>query len=109
MITEKTFKNTIKQVMEHNDYKPSWTTTVKCNEAKKWTPCDLIIRETLNNGGGSAKGFLGIDKKRCLNAYEYICAHKVELIDLDLINKEGWNNWGISLWSNYNFNEQEVE
>ena len=103
MIKKQTFENTIKQVMIHNDYKSNWTTVNECDSVGKWTPYDLVIRDVLNNGGGSAKGFLGINKKRCLNAYEYICTHKVELIDKNRVNEVGINNWGILLWNHYNF------
>jgi hypothetical protein len=62
-MTEKTFKSYLKKVMEHNDYTSDMTTVDVCNEKDKWTPCDLILREYYNNGGGSAKGFLGITTK----------------------------------------------
>lgn len=103
MITKETFENTVKKVMEHNDYKPSWTTATACDAEKKWSPCDLIAREYLNNGGGSAQGFLGIGTQVCINAYKYMCAHKQELIEQDLISKKAWNNWGFPLWNDYNF------
>lgn len=103
MITKETFKNTIKKVMEHNHYKSTEITATVCDADGMWTPCDLIAREYLNNGGGSAKGFLGIGTQACINAYNYMCEHKQELIEKDLISEKGWNNCGFTLWSNYNF------
>ena len=35
--------------------------------------------------------------------YEYLCGKKQELIDYNLINKDGFNNFGFALWSNYDF------
>ena len=100
---KKSFENTLKKIMEHNDY-PEGAITVKiCNELEKWTPCDLIAREYLNNGGGSAKGFLGILPYQCVNAYKYMCEIKEELIEKDMINKKAWNNFGFPLWDNYEF------
>ena len=90
--------------MEHNKYNKEWITATICDAEKKWTPCDLIAREYLNNGGGSAKGFLGIGTQACINAYDYMCEHKQELIENDLISEKAWNNCGFTLWSNYNFN-----
>ena len=89
--------------MEHNDYEAEMLTVEECTKKDRWTPCDLILREYLNNGGGSAKGFLGIGEQRCENAYHYICEHKEELVKKNWINKDGWNNSGYYLWENYNF------
>lgn len=99
----KWFENILKDVMEHNEYKENETTVSVCDTLNRWTPCDLIIREYLNNGGGSAKGFLGITTLQCEKAYNYIKEHKEEFISKNMINKNGHNNWGISLWENYNF------
>lgn len=100
---EKSFMETLKVVMEHNAYKPEMLTVEECSKKDKWTPCDLVIREYLNNGCGSAKGFLGIGSQRCENTYHYICEHKAELVKKGWINKDGWNNWGFPLWKDYNF------
>ena len=100
---EKWFEKTMQDVMAHNDYNETMTTVKECDKQNMWTPIDLIIREYLNNGGGSAKGFLGISPDRCIRAYQYACTIKPYLIENDLINKEGFNNHGFKLWSNYEF------
>ena len=99
----KSFIAVLKKVMEHNEYTPEMLTVEECDKKGKWTPCDLILREYLNNCGDSAKGFLGIGSKSCENAYRYICEHKKELIDQNYINKDANNNYGFSLWKNWNF------
>ena len=99
----KSFITTLKKVMEHNEYTPEMLTVEECDKQDRWTPCDLILREYLNNGGGSAKGFLGIGPKACESAYRYICEHKQELIEQNYINKDAHNNFGFSLWKNWNF------
>ena len=100
---EKWFINTLKKVMAHNDYEEYWLTAKECDKVGKWTPCDLIAREYLNNGCGSAKGFLGITPNTCLKAYKYMCEIKKELIDSDYISIDAWNNSSFMLWTDYNF------
>lgn len=101
---KKWFLNRLNTIMEHNDYPKDCITVEKCNAIDRWTPADLIAREYLNNGGGSAKGFLGISRAECIKCYDYMCEIKEELIKLDLISEEAYNNSGFRLWSNYNFN-----
>lgn len=96
------FVNRLTTIMEHNNYNGSFTVE-KCNQQGQWTPTDLIIREWLNNGGGSSKGFLGITKAQCRDCFEYIKTNKKIFIDNELINQKGWNNYGFVLWTNYNF------
>ena len=100
---KKSLQTLIEKVMVHNDYQNNWITAKECDKVDKWTPIDLIIREYLNNGGGSAKGFLGIQPYQCRKAYEDLQECKQELIDKDLIHEKAWNNCGFTLWSNYNF------
>lgn len=69
----------------------------------KWTPTDLVLREMLNNGGGSSKGFLGIMPKTCKKLYDYIVDNKQEFINLNWVNKDGYNNFGFPLWKDYDF------
>lgn len=97
------FTNCLKKVAEHNDYTSDMMTVSACDPCGKWTPADLIAREYLNNGAGSAKGFLGITPSKCREAYAYMCENRQTLIDLDLVSKEAWNNHGFPLWVNYNF------
>ena len=99
----KWFENKLKTIMSHNEYKEDWLKASVCDAYDKWTPCDLIAREYLNNGGGSAKGFLGILPSECIKCYKYMCEIKSELIENDMISKDAWNNFGITLWTNYNF------
>lgn len=101
------FQNRMKTILEHNGFdsnlETASITVAECEPKDLWTPCDLIAREYLNNGGGSAKGFLGIGCRECERCYEYMCDIKDILIENDLISKEAWNNSGFGLWSNYNF------
>ena len=99
----KWFENRMKTIMSHNYYREDWVTTTICEENNKWTPCDLVIREYLNNGGGSSKGFLGITRSECYRCYDFIKTNKTELIAMDYINKDGWNNSGFPLWKDWNF------
>ena len=64
---------------------------------EKWTIADLFIRQWLNNGWD---GF-GMNNVRKM--YEYLCEKKDELIEYNLINKDGFNNFGFPLWTNYDF------
>lgn len=95
--------NAIAKVMEHNGYHDGMRTATECESHDRWSPCDLIIREAINNGGGSAKGFLGLTKANCLKCYAYMVDHRQDMIDQDLVSKQGWNNHGIALWQNYNY------
>ena len=100
---KKWFMNRLHTIMEHNDYEEDWLDVETCDANGKWTPCDLIAREYLNNGGGSAKGFLGITRSTCITCYDYMQEVKDELIQLNMISKEAWNNSGFPLWHDYNF------
>ena len=99
---EKWFEDTIKKVAKHNEHSKA-ITVEECDKLGSWTPCDLILREYLNNGGGSAKGFLGISTSQCIKAYNYAKTIKQELIDKNLINQNAKNNFGFTLWTDYNF------
>ena len=66
-----------------------------------YTPVDLIARECLNNGGGSYMGFFGISEDECVSAFGYIVEHQDELAELHLYSKDGYNNFGCQLWSDY--------
>lgn len=99
----KWFKNRIKKIMAHNGYLEDMVDANTCEKHNKWTPCDLIAREYLNNGGGSSKGFLGTMPSECRRCYYYMIENKDYLIANDLISKEAWNNSGFPLWHDYNF------
>ena len=104
----KWFRNQIETVLRHNDYAkecgitdPSQATATECAKHDRWSPCDLILREEYNNGGGSARGFLGLTPSQCHNGYRFIKEHQEELKAMDMYNKDGRNNFGFSLWHDY--------
>ena len=97
----KWFINRLQKVMEHNEYDNDMLTTKECTPRDRWTPTDLILREYYNNGGGSAMGFLGLTRADCIKCYNYIYEHQKELVEMDYINENGYNNCGFPLWSNY--------
>lgn len=99
----KWFQNRLNTIMVHNHFEEEWLTVDVCEKEGKWTPCDLIAREYLNNGGGSSKGFLGITPSECCKCYDYMKEHKDYLVENDLVNEKAWNNSGFPLWNNYNF------
>ena len=100
---EKWFQNRLETIMNHNNYQEEWLTVSACEKQDKWTPIDLIAREYLNNGGGSAKGFLGITPSECRKCYNYICENKEYIVSNELVSEKAWNNFGFSLWNNYRY------
>ena len=99
----KWFENRLKTVMSHNNYKNEWLTVDECYKEGIWTPCDLIIREYLNNGCGSSKGFLGLTPANCRKCMDYIRENKGYLISMDYVSQDGYNNCGFPLWKDWNF------
>ena len=97
------FKNRLKTIMKHYGYGEEQITAKECDKTNNWTPCDLIAREYLNNGGGSARGFLGISPSECVRCYDYMCENNDYLIMNDLVNERATNNSGFTLWTNWNF------
>lgn len=63
---------------------------------ERWTIVDLFIRKYLNIDDGFK--FTNIE-----NIYNYLLKIKKELIDLNLLSKESYDNFGFILWENYNF------
>lgn len=100
---ENWFKKKLKKVVEHNEYDEDTLTEEECDKIDKWTPCDLIAREELNNGGGSAKGFLGITPNDCNKCYDYMKENKDYFVKNHLVSKKAWNNSHFPLWDNYDF------
>lgn len=100
-MNEQQFNNTLLKVAKHVGLLPTEQTVGECDKKNAWTPTDLILREYYNNGGGSAKGFLGITMNTCIQAYNYIKEHQNELVSKDYINKDGYNNSGFPLWKDY--------
>ena len=106
MELSKWFIERLNKVCKHNNYVPNSFTVRECDKIGangSWTPCDLIAREYLNNGCGSAKGFLGLTPSECMECYIYMCANKELILKLDYVNETARNNSGFTLWTNYNF------
>lgn len=95
------FRNRMTTIMNHNDYTQDMITVKVCEEKDKWTPADLVLREYYNNGGGSAKGFLGLMPRECIKCYEFIKENQNTFKDLDLISQKGYNNYGCTLWTEW--------
>lgn len=80
-----------------------------------WTPCDMIIKECLMRREKHSKIYLGITQQECLDAFNYICEHKEELIEKDMISEDGFvlenkmyeNGKSrivhVALWKHYDF------
>jgi hypothetical protein len=64
---------------------------------KKWTIADLFIRQWLNNGDN------GFGLKNVSFVYGLLLKHKDLLVREKMVSKNGANNFGISLWTDYNF------
>jgi hypothetical protein len=64
---------------------------------EKWTITDLFIRQWLNNGSN------GFGMKRVKQNYEWLVSIKTELIEFNMVSREGFNNSGFPLWSYYDF------
>ena len=62
-----------------------------------WTMADLFIRQLLNNGGN------GFGLKNVEFVYSLLLKHKDLLIREKMVSKNGKNNSGFSLWTDYNF------
>lgn len=96
------FINRLHTIMKHNDFSEDMITVAVCEPKDKWTPTDLILREYYNNGGGSAKGFLGISRSECIRCYEFIKENQKYLQELDYYSEKGFSNYGFRLWVNWN-------
>ena len=97
----KWFQNRLRTIMEHNGYTEDMLTVKVCTEKGYWTPTDLILREWYNNGGGSSQGFLGIPRSECKRCYYFIKDNQKALKEFDLYNEIGKNNFGFTLWTNW--------
>jgi hypothetical protein len=62
-----------------------------------WTMADLFIRQFLNNGAD------GFDMKNVAYVYGVLLQHKDLLIKENMLSKNGFNNSGFPLWTDYNF------
>ena len=69
-----------------------------------WTIADLFCRQWLNNGWD---GFGMVNVREC---YKYLVKHKELLVEYNLLNKDGYNNFGFALWKDYDIPEiKEVD
>ena len=95
------FRKDVMKVMAHNDYEEGMDLAKACDERGYWSPVDLMMREYYNNGGGSAKGFLGISTSECIRCAEHIVANQGKLREMGAYSKDGFNNFGFPLWKDY--------
>ena len=65
----------------------------------KWTLADLFIRQWLNN---MCDGF-GLHEVR--DMFMYICYHKDFLVANEMISRNGTNNSGYPLWTDWDFDK----
>ena len=70
---------------------------------ENWTIADLFIRQHLNNGSD------GFGMENVYEVYEYLVIHKQKLREYNLLSKDGFNNFGFTLWKNYNIGHEEEE
>ena len=89
---------------ENDGEKPKYSDP-KFHEVNRenWTIADLFIRQHLNNGSDGF-GMMNVAK-----VYKYLVGHKEELIECNLLSKDGINNFGFTLWTNYNIGHDKVE
>jgi hypothetical protein len=65
---------------------------------EEWTIADLFIRQLLNNG---ADGF-GLENVEFVY-HDVLLPNKDLLIKERMVSKNGFNNSGFELWTDYNF------
>jgi len=64
-----------------------------------WTLADLFVRQHLNNGDD------GFGMKDVEEMYHLICDNKQLLIENNMLNEHGRNNFGFPLWENHDFDK----
>jgi len=64
---------------------------------RKYTLADLIIRQWKNNGQD------GFDMVNVKNTYYWLKEIKDDLIKHNLVSESAMNNFGFTLWDNYDF------
>ena len=74
--------------------------TVKEGElAHQWTLAALFVRRWLNDlDDAPGWGLTNVEK-----VYTYLCENKDAVVEHGLIEKEGNNNFGFALWSDYDY------
>ena len=70
---------------------------------ENWTIADMFVRQHLNNGCD------GFGMENVAKVYKYLVKRKAELIECNLVSKDGINNFGFALWRNYNIGHEEEE
>ena len=74
---------------------PKYRNVNSANDAVVWTLCDLFVRQWLNNGADGF-GMINVEKM-----YELLVDNLDVLIENDMLNEDGYNNFGFPLWSEY--------
>ncbi len=76
--------------------------TVEAGEkTQTWTLAALFVRRWLNDGDDAPGwGLTNVGK-----VYIYLCVNKESVVEHGLIEKEGYNNSGFPLWSDYDFDD----
>ena len=70
---------------------------------ENWTIADMFVRQHLNNGCD------GFGMENVAKVYKYLVKRKAELIECNLVSKDGINNFGFILWTNYDIGHEEEE
>jgi len=76
--------------------------TVEAGEkTQTWTLAGLFVRRWLNDRyDAPGWGLTNVGK-----VYIYLCVNKESVVEHGLIEKEGYNNSGFPLWSDYDFDD----
>ena len=77
--------------------------TTDPRSANSWTIVDLFLRQFLNNMSD------GFGMTNVAAVFDYLVTVKDQLIEHNLISKEGRNNSGFPLWEDYNFDERQLD
>ena len=99
------FRNRLQKILEYYNEKPEELTSAGAHKNGHWSPCDLILREALENKFKPAHSFVGFSVPEGKKCYIYICENKDELIEMGYISKKGWDKFHNILWNNYDFDK----
>lgn len=95
------FVEALQIVAKNNDYNQNDYTVEKCEKKGCWTPCDLILREFLEDYGKNAEEFLGITKTQTMKCAYYIKQNQLFLKHIDFYSKKAYSKKGLLLWDNW--------
>lgn len=99
-LTMTTKEEIIKFLQENYTNNDEPALTVEAGEkTQTWTLAGLFVRRWLNDMY-DAPGW-GLTNVR--DVYIYLCVNKESVVEHGLIEKEGYNNSGFPLWSDYDF------